>query len=404
MSPSASRDRLVLAGRFGSAGGLGRALHALACHLVLEGFDLHVFSFGDGGPGGEGITIYPGRPGGTGEGIRIAKLCDEVKPRALIVMDGIEQICNLIAAVRSHATADLSIFAYTPLDGKLLEPRLLGKLGPSTKLVVYTHAAIEMLRASLAGSGVDHRLLPRESYIIGHGVSDGFTPFDEKGKKEARRRLFPMDPDIDDAFIVLNANRNQPRKRIDLTLKGFKQFVDQNPGNVRLLLHMERNASYDLVREATALGIRERLLLTGRDRFSHPELPDHALNDIYNAADVGINTSAAEAWGLVAFEHTATGAAQIMTDAPTARELWKESALFLPAESKVFLGRSFVGTATTPEHVANSLTRLYQDESYRLGMGASARANASQPQFDWGHVAKTWSKAMRGTLQPTSLA
>jgi D-inositol-3-phosphate glycosyltransferase len=37
---------------------------------------------------------------------------------------------------------------------------------------------------------------------------------------------------------VLNANRNQPRKRIDITLRGFALFAVDKPETVQLYLHM----------------------------------------------------------------------------------------------------------------------------------------------------------------------
>jgi hypothetical protein len=41
----------------------------------------------------------------------------------------------------------------------------------------------------------------------------------------------------EDTFIVFNGNRNQPRKRIDLTIKGFIEFAKDKP-DARLWLNM----------------------------------------------------------------------------------------------------------------------------------------------------------------------
>src|ERR1700753_1257732 len=76
--------------------------------------------------------------------------------------------------------------------------------------------------------------------IIGHGVdTQAFHPL-PGGRRAARERLFPGQSDLHDAFIVLNANRNQPRKRIDLTLEAFATFAQGKPANVKLYLHMAR--------------------------------------------------------------------------------------------------------------------------------------------------------------------
>ena len=53
----------------------------------------------------------------------------------------------------------------------------------------------------------------------------------ELSRTDARRRLWPDEPDWHDAFIVLNANRPMPRKRIDLTIQGFAQFARDKPAS-----------------------------------------------------------------------------------------------------------------------------------------------------------------------------
>jgi D-inositol-3-phosphate glycosyltransferase len=51
---------------------------------------------------------------------------------------------------------------------------------------------------------------------------------------------------------------------------------------------------------------------------------DRELNLLYNACDVGINTSMGEGWGLVSFEHGATGGAQIVPEHTACAELWAD--------------------------------------------------------------------------------
>jgi len=46
--------------------------------------------------------------------------------------------------------------------------------------------------------------------------------------------------------------------------------------------------------------------------FASAGLDDRELNLLYNACDVGLNTASSEGWGMVSFEHAATGAAQIV--------------------------------------------------------------------------------------------
>ena len=67
--------------------------------------------------------------------------------------------------------------------------------------------------------------------VIPHGVTPGqFYPVD---KNKARKEL-GLDENL---FIVFNGNRNQFRKRIDITISAFAKFAVDKP-NTKLYLHM----------------------------------------------------------------------------------------------------------------------------------------------------------------------
>ena len=59
--------------------------------------------------------------------------------------------------------------------------------------------------------------------VIPHGLDSGV--FYPKDKKEARKEL-KLSEDI---FICFNGQRNQPRKRIDITIAAFAQFAVGRP-------------------------------------------------------------------------------------------------------------------------------------------------------------------------------
>jgi glycosyltransferase involved in cell wall biosynthesis len=67
--------------------------------------------------------------------------------------------------------------------------------------------------------------------VVGHGTN--FNHFFPMDKAACRKELGVPD----DVFIVFNGNRNQPRKRIDLTIKAFIDFA-QDKDDARLWLNM----------------------------------------------------------------------------------------------------------------------------------------------------------------------
>jgi glycosyltransferase involved in cell wall biosynthesis len=217
----------------------------------------------------------------------------------------------------------------------------------------------------------------------------------------ARRLLFPDRDDLDTAFIVLNANRNRPSKRIDVTLRGFALFARGKPANVMLFLHMgTATPAPGHAPLADALGIRDRLLVSAVGE-RHPEASSKRLNLIYNACDVGVNTSEGEGWGLVSFEHAATGAAQIVPRHSACAELWAETALLVdPVTEDRADGYCCAGLTVTPEGVADALERLYCDTSLRRELSLAAYANATRVDRQWGEIARNWDRHFRSLLAP----
>lgn len=204
--------------------------------------------------------------------------------------------------------------------------------------------------------------------------------------------------DSDDGFVVLNGNRNTPRKHIETTLEGFAQFARGKPPGVQLYLHMAESLSSDtLAARAAALGIAERVRIAGAPGC-HPMLSDSELNALYNACDVGINTASAEGFGMVSLEHAATGAPQIVPGHGVCGELWQGYADVLPADELV-CGRA----ADVIEHrpvraqaLSEALERLYCDPSHYVARAVQALQLSQSPRFRWSEIARQWQALIAG--------
>lgn len=120
-------------------------------------------------------------------------------------------------------------------------------------------------------------------------------------------------------------------------------------------------------------------------------MADHQLNLIYNACDVGLNTSVGEGWGMVAFEHGATGAVQVMPRHSACEELWAGAGVLLEALEIVRGRHSAVDYhCTTPELVAAALEALYVNPKHRFDRVRAAYANATDTKYRWSGIAKQW--------------
>ncbi|HEV2757230.1 MAG TPA: glycosyltransferase family 4 protein [Actinomycetota bacterium] len=308
---------------------------------------------------------------------QLPRLLDEVRPAVVLLHHDLylysvlEEPLAAYRATQSH----VRVVAYCPVEWESTPHGNVRTLAGSDVVVTYTEFGARSVEEAFGG----RRDAP-EVAIIGHGIdTSSFHPV-----PGARRALFPGRPNLEDAFVVLNANRNVPRKKIELTLSAFAEFA-AGKDDVFLLLHMGmRDNGIDVRALARELDITDRLLSTHGDD-APPRVPDDALNLVYNAGDVGVNTATGEGWGLVAFEHGATGAAQVMPDHSACAELWRDKALLVPVEE----GREDEGIVSRDGVVA-ALENLYRDPGLRARLGEAAREHALDPRFDWDTIAESW--------------
>jgi glycosyltransferase involved in cell wall biosynthesis len=288
---------------------------------------------------------------------------------------------------------------YLPLDGRIDNPQLVSRLIGFDHLLTYTEVASQDLADALRKAAN-----PTPVSKLGHGVDlRRFRPLLDMGGSDLRAQRMQRAQDFfglpGPAFVVLNAARPDPRKRIDLTLQAFARFVQGRSEDMRLCLH-QAFAHPDYVdplrTQAQALGIAERILW-------HPREPgpisDEALNALYNACAVGINTAAGEGFGLVSFEHAATGVPQVLPDQPALRELWGAAATRLRARPQRTDHSPLMMVEACAAEGASALTRLHDDDGCYDQMARAAWARSGQKDLQWERHAKQLAALLRRILQ-----
>jgi glycosyltransferase involved in cell wall biosynthesis len=292
---------------------------------------------------------------------------------------------DALAAYRRES-ADARAFFYCPVEFADMPPGNFKHLADVDVLVLYTAFGLHLVEAAFTALGLAP---PADRYVLPHGIdSDIFRPLYKddlaRSRRLARARLFPERADLQDALIVLNANRNIRRKRVDLTLEAFAGFA-RDKLDAYLYLHMGmRDFGYDILQMAEALGVRERLLLTTTEA-AKPAVSDERMNLIYNACDVGLNTSMGEGWGLTAFEHAATGGAQLVPDHSACAELWSEQGLVIPLDQS-----QNESPVVSVAEIINTLNQLYHDRRQLQTLSERAFNYATSEHFSWREIARQW--------------
>jgi D-inositol-3-phosphate glycosyltransferase len=321
----------------------------------------------------------------------------------LLVVHDIDY-CASVAGLVPRADRRCAIVTYSPLEGAIACPAVLAPLREADAVVLYTRRdaiAVSVTVQKLEEQTNNGASRPRFAWIP-HGLDrTTFRPIlelpnggvDPKGRDVARRKVLGSELASEICFLVLNANRNVARKRIDATLRVFAAFAADKPAGVRLLLRSWSRPganAYDLPEIVRALGLTERIVMA--DTLGIPEtLDDYSLNWLYNTSDIGINTSEGEGWGLIAFEHAASGAPQILPAHSAAVDLWSGYDGLVAVSQRLRNPRVLFQYAEIDEYSAfRTMERLYWDESFRDRASLKAREISGNPELDWSNIGEAW--------------
>ena len=208
--------------------------------------------------------------------------------------------------------------------------------------------------------------------VLEHGVDSMVFKPAADGERVAIRKQLNLGMD---AKVILNINRNSQRKRLDLSIMAFARLLKKNPSNPLYMVIItsvkpEGGAFYNPLQiylnelekhglDAPTYGTR---LLTIDTTPPTTYYNDETINQLYNACDIGINTSNGEGFGLCQLEHLATGAPQVVLDLGGYRSFMNEEvAAFVPITSYEYMqqgsGVGLIEHTSTPELVCDALEK-----------------------------------------------
>ena len=300
--------------------GFSRVIHSIFGRLDPEEYEIHHLAINyHGDPHGYNHRIYPAVVGGDVYGINRLSMFANMGFDLIFLLNDTWILDIYLENIKRIFKEIPKIVTYFPVDAMFLNPEWFKNFDIVTQAVAYTQFGYNETKK--AQPELDVKIIP-------HGVDTETFKKLPMEKSEIKKMAYPPKEEFyEDLFIVLNANRNQPRKKVDIAVAGFALFAQGKPLNVKYYHHAGiMDQGWDIRRLAKRYGMDKRLILTNLERDVQ-RVSEERLNLIYNATDVGLNTSLGEGFGLTQVEHSATGSPQVVPDNSASRELFIDCGL-----------------------------------------------------------------------------
>lgn len=295
--------------------GFSRCTREVCNSLISSGYEVVVLGMGYAGdPHSFPYPIYPcvnryDKCVSYGGEDRLPIMISRVNPDIVVILQdtwNIGPYFEQLDKVKEVCDKDNILFTIPPIvgwvavDSKNQKAESLNRLA---HVVVWTKFAGKELVKGGYGGGYS---------VIPLGVdTDIFYPRD---KQESRREIFgdlvPLD-----AYIVGVVGRNQPRKRLDLTLEYFAEWVNlYSVSNAYLYLHVAPTGE----RSCDIRSLIDYYKLNGRVIINEPQVglgnDESLMPTIYSCLDLHITQSQAEGWHLPTLEAMACGVPNLVPD------------------------------------------------------------------------------------------
>jgi glycosyltransferase involved in cell wall biosynthesis len=211
----------------------------------------------------------------------------------------------------------------------------------------------------------------------------------------------------ENAFIILNLNRNQPRKRWDHTMMAFADVLERyhhlkkkDPAAalrpIKLMIATQVQGFWDLTEilehELMLRGVPVELGKESVVCLAKPQqMSDRDINILYNACDIGLNTCEGEGWGLCQSEHAAVGCPQVAPAIGGIQEfLHNDISTLIAPKWRYYIdkqrdGIGGIAEVGDPKDYADAIWKYYLEPSLVQEHGRKARRHILQ-HYQWSTV------------------
>ena len=317
------------------------------------------------------------KPGTGAQGFGIAALPEVIRkkqPHVVMIYNDMSIVTKFLEEIRkSGIPRNFKIWVYCD---QVYTTQLQGYLDVLNRDADVVFAFTPFWKKCLKDQGVTR---PLDTLLHGFDSRQFFTV-----PKEIVRKQIGIP---NEAFVLLNINRNQPRKRYDILIMAFVELVVKYPTKpIFLMCICDKGEKggwwlFEIYqRELKLRGVPieqfgNRLMISSQDMT----FKDEDVNMFYNVADVGISTADGEGWGLCQFEHMGVGVPQVVPDIGGFKEFCNtQNSIIVKPSHRYYLPSVYspVGGeahACDPHAICLGIEEYLLDTDKRLAHGKKAK-------------------------------
>lgn len=371
--------------------GFARCTHK-TLEVVERDWDVVVLGlnyFGD--PHSYPYKIYPCYPGGDFFGVRrVREIMRLEKPDLIVIQNDPWNIRPYMEMIREESET-IPVVGAIAVDGLNCRGTELNLLDAC---VFWTNFGLNEARAGG---------FTKPGFVVPLGVDESI--YFPRSRQECREQVLGI-PELADAFIVGHVARNQPRKRLDLTIRYFCQWLAKSQvQDAYLMLHVAPtgDVGYDLrqlfryYKERYQLG--KRLILSEPDPGKGD--PEEKVAAIYGCFDVLFTTTQGEGWGLPVLEAMACGVPAIVPDWSALGDWAAPAAYLVPctSTSATFNGVNVIGGIMDEGRAIAALDHMYSLPALRERYRKAGIALAARPDYRWPAIGAAFCEALERSWQ-----
>ncbi len=328
-----------------------------------------------------------------------------VKPHVVMIYNDagviVQFLEKLAAAFPTPADRCYKLLIYFDQVYTMQRPDLLSRIERDTDAYF---AFTEYWRKCLIDQG-----LKKPIYVLRHGFdAETYKPLDRLALR--RKHNIP-----EHLFLMVNINRNTPRKRYDILVTAFAELVARYPQKpIGLLCVCDAGEQggfpiYEIyTRELIKRGVSVEHNL-GKLMITKTALnyTDETVNELYCMADCGVTAAEGEGFGLCQFEGMGCGVPQIVPDVGGFKDFCNSNnSVIVRPERAYYIPYSYsslggIAEVVSPADLCLGMEEYLLDSSLREKHGAAARETVLG--YRWSDEVKELVRVVLELGEPTAL-